>query len=335
MASIAEHLDGLIVKPGACFEALSIFPVSLISLPAAQNETESISIEEGLRTGAVKVLETGDMAKVKIINKSASEAMVIDGETVTGGAQNRLINSSMLIPAGREAEIPSSCVEIKRWDCPRGAKKEIPPDKLDFTGASFSFGSLRRVVGEAKIRSLATEGRMEVDQKLVWETIVRNFSITGASTRTLDLHDLFEALDGPVSSISARFAALRGQIGLIAFQDKDTWMADIFHSVDSFLGYFRKIVRGHAYDTAVRAESGGPTRKQPTIDDARHVFKSLKTVFTHKFSMGDNAEILFFSSGKIRGTAAVHAGRLIHLNAFSRVESRPNAPGIISNDARI
>jgi hypothetical protein len=319
MPTVAQFLDSLMVKNGSVYQGLWIFPICLVSLDFDRGGEEMTTLSDGLKTGEIQVRETGAMDRVYVINKSGGRAVVLEGETLVGGAQNRIINACAVVEPHADIEMPSSCVEVRRWDCKPGHSDPIPSGKKKFEKSDFGIGSLRRLKMEAAIYSLHMEMDVRIDQKTVWEHIVRQFGFSGASTKTLDLHDLYEFWDAPLQVFSQRFTFTRSQVGLIAFLDKDTWFIDVFLNRDLLFRNFKKLVRSHAFDALIRLEREikTPPHKMPTYEIARDVFSRIKTAQAHPFKVGTNTN-LFFSTGKYNGMAAIDGDRLIHLSACSR-----------------
>ena len=49
---------------------------------------------------------------------------LVEGEHFLGGKQNRTVNTSVLVPALSDLEIPVSCLERSRWGRPRAARRD-------------------------------------------------------------------------------------------------------------------------------------------------------------------------------------------------------------------
>ncbi|HOC94081.1 MAG TPA: hypothetical protein PKH33_17160 [bacterium] len=319
MISAAAFLDGLTVKNGSSWQGLWIFPVCLISPEFEKNGTEFSPLSEGIARGTARALETGSMERMLIVNNGPRPLAALEGETLEGGAQSRLISAGAAVAPGAEAELPSCCVEVRRWDCRPGAADPIPDDKKTFRRADFSMGSLRRARMASAAKSAGSGGLFAPNQKDVWEHIVRLFGESGAASRALDLHDLYEHWDSPIRSFCARFSAFHNQTGLIAFLDKDIWFADIFANRDMFLKYFRGVVRGHCFDALLRLERGHnvPPSKSPGPDSARDALKRIKLARSTSFEIA-SASGIFLSSPRILGCALTNSTSILHLSACSR-----------------
>ena len=68
---------------------------------------------------------------LRIENHGPVPVLLVEGETVIGGNQNRVINVSVLVPARSGVDIPVSCVEQGRWGGgARGRRETERPRRL-------------------------------------------------------------------------------------------------------------------------------------------------------------------------------------------------------------
>lgn len=142
IGTLSEYIEGLLVRNGSAYQGLIIYPVCLIAPEFEVTAEEMTSLTEALKKGSAHVLETGEMDKIRIMNRRG-QMVVLDGETLIGGAQNRMINAGAVFDGKEEAEMPSSCVEVHRWEC--GGDKTIPSGKHMFRDSDVVFGSLKRL----------------------------------------------------------------------------------------------------------------------------------------------------------------------------------------------
>src|SRR5438874_166440 len=109
---------------------LTIFPV----VSAETHETkEFLTLDEGLRSGDVVVTESGQVGtmirrhdrvrpvrsdevnRLFLVNNSPRPLLLLAGEVVTGGKQDRVVGKDRIIPAESDADLDVFCVEPGRW----------------------------------------------------------------------------------------------------------------------------------------------------------------------------------------------------------------------------
>jgi hypothetical protein len=263
------------------YENISVFPV--VS-PNSQDTSTFLTLEEGLSTGEVLVREQGSEMIVRgrdgrpgsappyntgasvnqlvLINRSRRPLLLLAGELVSGGKQDRVIGKDRIVPAGAPP-LPLSvfCVEHGRW-----------------TGVS-EFAAANTIV-HPSVRE-----RAAVDQKQqeVWDA-VRSGTTAKASPaapparmslgdiqgaintngRTEAYEKIYQSravgvsIDDFVEEVRARFA--RATTGLkdervvgvvVAYGGTVAW-SDIFASGDLFDHYWNKLLRSYAVEALAR-----------------------------------------------------------------------------------
>jgi hypothetical protein len=79
------------------------------------NGLDYLTLGEALDAGSVgirEVSEGGSVPDLKVFNRSGKMVLILDGETLVGTKQNRIVNTTILIAEG-DIVIPVSCVEQK------------------------------------------------------------------------------------------------------------------------------------------------------------------------------------------------------------------------------
>ena len=263
------------------YQNISVFPVVSST---SQDTSPFLTLEEALATGEVLVREQGSEGLVRgrdgrtvyvpqnntgasvnqlvLINRSRRPLLLLAGELVSGGKQDRVIGKDRIIPAGAPP-LPLSvfCVEHGRW-----------------TGVS-QFAAAKTIV-HPSVRE-----RAAVDQKQeeVWDA-VRSGTTTKAPAKApaprmsmgdiqgaIDTNGRTEAyekiyqsravgvsIDDFVEEVRARFA--RATSGLkeervvgvvVAYGGEVAW-SDIFASGDLFDHYWNKLLRSYAVEALAR-----------------------------------------------------------------------------------
>lgn len=92
------------------------------------------TLAEGIGAGEVGVIETQDVQTLRVENRGALPVLILDGEELAGGWQNRMASTSALVPAAGGLTMPVVCIEQHAWGSNRTA----------FVAQETAFPALRR-----------------------------------------------------------------------------------------------------------------------------------------------------------------------------------------------
>ncbi len=114
MNAVAQALSGLQLGEPLSFEELSVHPLERASLI----DKDYLTLDEALKQNVARVTEvsaSGSVPQLLFRNMGQQAVFLLDGEELVGAKQNRVLNITILAPAGRDTVIPVSCVEAGRW----------------------------------------------------------------------------------------------------------------------------------------------------------------------------------------------------------------------------
>ena len=264
---------------------------SLTIFPVVSNTTHDthdfLTLDEGLRSGDVVVTEAGqvqamirrrgqysrpryDGAQVNslvLVNNSTRPLLLLAGEIVTGGKQDRVIGKDRIVPAESDPiDLGVFCVEPGRW-----------------VASSDTFGGLSAQMAQPSVRSKAMAAK---DQQQVWNAAgaARSAAVAtlpapaaeavevqaGSSYAKLaDSAPVRQQVDKVAAPIQASYEAVMKQlkdqhaVGVVVAINGDIQWVDIFASTELLQKYWPKLVRSYAAETlAVRqAKSLSPSQK--------------------------------------------------------------------------
>jgi hypothetical protein len=113
------------------------------------NGLDYITLDEALEAQCIEVTEfteTGQVPRIKIINRSGHMVFVMAGEQLVGCKQNRVVNASIMIPPHSEMPLPVTCVERGRW----GYRSAVF-SSAHSSAVSVESGSLGRKLGAGRV----------------------------------------------------------------------------------------------------------------------------------------------------------------------------------------
>jgi hypothetical protein len=259
--------------------------------------TGPASFELGLLE--IAELEPPEVPRLAVTNLSDVPILLVEGEMLVGGDQNRTMNVTVLCPPKARTIVPVSCVEAGRWGARRtmsGANKHAP-------------GSLRAAKTaylEARSHDVTARGS---DQGLVWEEVARQSSAHDVYTGTSALHDVQEEVESRISEQLEEIKPEPNQVGVACTIGGEVVGLDVFDHSSTLSQYLRAIVAGHALDDVSETPSGDPIAAIAVF--LAQVDASIRD--TGK-GVGIGDEVLL--RGRVAGIGLSYGDHLVHLAAF-------------------
>ena len=258
---------------------LTIFPVVASS---THDTSEFLTLDEGIRSGEVVVTESGNVAPLirrrgaypppqsgaqvntlVLINNSKRPLLLLAGEIVTGGKQDRVIGKDRIVPAESDPiDLGVFCVEPGRW-----------------VARSDKFGT---TIGLAQ-PSVRAKAMVDKDQQKVWDQVaeargalvaaapppVGGPAIAGVNGRTTTSYaatvenaEVKKQLDDVVIPMQQSYTQLihqlrdRNAVGVVVAVNGEIIWADIFASPSLLEKYWPKLVRSYAAEAMVERANG-------------------------------------------------------------------------------
>jgi len=138
---------------------VTVVPVMYKSPPVQQGN--EISLAEAKKLGFVEIIEipgAEEVNRLRVHNKSDRPLLLIGGELLLGGKQDRIVAHDVIIPPGATQDVDVDCVEHGRWQ-----------------GVSQHFDYSAQVVPSSVRKAAAYE-----DQGKVWANVAGYNSTAGA-----------------------------------------------------------------------------------------------------------------------------------------------------------
>jgi sulfur carrier protein ThiS len=278
---------------------LSVFPV----VAARSFDTrEFLTLDEGLRSGEVIVTESSSVQplmrrrrtptpsgaqvnQLVLVNNSKRPLILLAGEIVTGGKQDRVIGKDRIIPAESDpVDLGVFCVEPGRW-----------------VGSSDRFGVVGGVGGAVPAPiaspSVRAKAMADKDQQQVWSEVAKTrtamaetvtveaaaqaINTTSSYARVMDNKEVKQRVDSVAEPIQRNYQSLIQQlrdqnaVGVVVAVNGQIVWADVFASTNLLEKYWPKLVRSYAAEAVVTRTKAGEVevkRAQEFIDhlDGRH-----------------------------------------------------------------
>jgi hypothetical protein len=285
------------------YENISLFPV----VGGSQDTSSFLTLEEGLASGEVIVTEQGaermirDRGEVRpialppqssasvnqlvLINRSKRPLLLLAGELVSGGKQDRIIGKDRIVPVGAEPlPLDVFCVEHGRWT--GGSSKFVASKTIVHPSVREQAAVNQEQTDVWAAVSSGTTAMVEVSPAAKPPTLSRNVlsetiaveAQTQSYEKIYDSHRVGVSVDALVDELQKRFVrATRGANGerkmpvigvIVAYGGEVAW-SDIFASSDLFHHYWSKLLRSYAVEALARPAM----HEIASADDAREFLR--------------------------------------------------------------
>jgi hypothetical protein len=275
------------------YKNLTIFPVRGADLAGS---ADYITLDEGTKAGTVVITEKGggqsaqgvvrrpahaanarqqvvaytsgaSVNELALVNRSGKKLLLLAGEVVVGGQQDRIVQEDRVVPA---VSIPVAlgvfCVEHGRWTARTAgygagggsaAAVESPgPAKFSSLGA----------VAHPKLRGAAQDKK---EQSAVWSEVSDNNAKLGTSNGTDTYQEVYTSkqigsqMEDYVRALE-REVIQPGVVGVVVARDGKPVWADVFASQRLFASYWPKLLKSYVVDALGEVK----TDARPTLAEA-------------------------------------------------------------------
>jgi len=311
---------------------LAVYPVI-----AAQSfdTSQLLTLDEGVRSGQVIVTEAGDerplirpgqpmprrqqgaeVNRLVLYNNSNKPLLLLAGEIVTGGKQDRVIGADRIVPPQTgPIDLGVFCVEPGRW-----------------VVTSARFGSMGGQMAQPAVRAPAMA---EQNQSRVWENVRAAQASVAAKAAPADAATVNSTSSyaqvfssPPVAKMFAGYGGIenetailrelreKGAVGVVvAVGDRVLW-ADLFASTDLLTKYWPKLMRSYVAEAMTSATgSSTPDRSHAqyfidTLSGSREVVETESGIYRRTEITGEGYRVFELTSLLPKAGYAVHITKL-------------------------
>ncbi len=281
---------------------LTVFPVTANK---SYDTAEFLTLDEGLRSGDVVVTEAGqarglirhrpgdpaiihpvrdaEVNRLVLVNNSKRPLLLLAGEIVTGGKQDRVIGKDRIVPAESDpVDLSVFCVEPGRWVAANG--------KSNFNTVA---GNAPAPFAAPVVRSKAMGAK---DQQQVWDSVrssqqsmavtveavspsaASDVNATTSYARVMGNQEVQKKVDAVAEPVRRDYESVirqlrdRNAVGVVVAVNGEIVWADIFASTQLLQKYWPKLIRSYATEAVVTRAKGG----EASVRDAEKFLDDLQ-----------------------------------------------------------
>ena len=333
---------------------LTVFPVvAAKSYPTG----EFLTLDEGLHSGEVIVTEAGsvqglirrhgtpvvrhdgaEVNRLVLVNNSKRPLLLLAGEIVSGGRQDRVIGKDRIVPPESDpVDLSVFCVEPGRW--------VATTEHFGASEALYGANTGKVIGGPLPMAPMAQpsvrgKAMAEKDQNQVWAEVnkqkdafmyqvqpaapvaARELAQTSSYAKVNENQEVKKYVDSVAKPIEQNYQSLihqlrdRNAVGVVVAVNGRIIWADIFASTDLLNKYWPKLVRSYASEAVVtRAKDAEVNTKQADafladMEGRRQMIESEPGIYRHTEVTGDGFKAFSLTSLLPKTGFEVHVAKM-------------------------
>lgn len=291
---------------------LAVIPVFDTASPELP---EIMLLEEALSTHQLVITEVdkgGQVPNLRAENTGNQAVLILEGEELIGGKQNRILNTTVLVLPGTFCLIPVSCMEQGRWRHNRD----------DFAAGGALFRASSRAINTASVMvSLKESASFAGDQGAVWDEVELSLNEFAAPSATRDFRATRARVGQDLEAFVAALPSLPTQIGGLFFNSAGWLGAELLASPELYARSTAKIIRSFALDALSESPPAGNMPQEALMWWQRILEASL----TLRPSIGAGQD-LRCDTPHIVGSGLLWRDAVIHFSCFPRERKTATEP---------
>jgi hypothetical protein len=297
------HMPQLHVGVPLNCNALTIFP--LYADAAAPVEYQLADEAIGAATVAVEELgDSGSVPELSVENTGSCRVLFLEGEELRGAKQNRVLNTSILVPAGSKIKVPVSCVERGRW---RHTTKQFS------SGQTRSPRTMHYKLKSSVAESLKRDEGHRSDQSAVWQEVDKTQTNLNVCSATAAMSDTYIKVADRMTEYRDRLKYPEGAVGVAVAVGPKVVCIDVFDKPLTCQKAWDRLLSGCIVEALEGATTEGQT--DPRLVEQVMV-ESRATVWTEAPAVGDGQEYRAEFNGSV-GSALLLEGTVVHMNLLT------------------
>ena len=305
MNKLTSFLDHLTIGTPQTHGNLKVYPLHRQNGHERQYRTLDEAMQEKV-IDVTEVSEGGSVPSLKVHNSGKLPVLLIIGEELIGAKQNRVLNTSLLVPAESDLIIPVSCVEQGRW--------AYSSRKFESSSTSSSHFALRMAQTEQVTRSLKSRATYAADQGEIWDEVGRKVSSHRATSPTHALKDVYDQSEKQLKEYLEAFTPPEDAEGILVEIGDQVVGADVFDHADTLRTLWPKLVRSYALDALERR---GQKTEPAKTKDTQQFLVSVREAEDETFDSVGLGQDVRLSSKAITGSGLLWEDQLIHASLFN------------------
>ncbi len=304
-ATIKETIDSLKIGEVREYRNMAVVPLFL----GTDGDIEHLCLSQALEAGVLSVGEVSEGGSVpELLAKNTGDlpVLILDGEELAGAKQNRVVNTTILIPPKTKLVVPVSCTERGRWN--------YRSEKFSDSDVIMS-RRVRRDKSMSVTENLNIHSSYRSDQSRVWDSIEEEAMSMNCHSSTGAMRETFEQSQNRLGDYIKAFDLQQGQHGLLVFINGEVAGLELLSRADQYARNHSKLIKSYSME-ALYTQKEGVEVSEDKVTGMMDDIKACPFSKHRSVGLGDD---LRFSASMLVGSALVVEKTPVHM-AFFRID---------------
>lgn len=308
--AIKDSLSSIEFLPVQNYENVSVLGFETSNL----NDFDFLTLKKGLRMGLVELNEenpNGIVDTIKVMNNAVTPLLILEGEVLIGAKQDRIANTSLLIPPHVGKLIPVSCVEANRW--------EYQTNNF-YDSTNYASSNVRGARTETVNVSLKKDGVYKSNQGLVWDVINQTQNNLNIESQTSALKDVYSSKEETLNDYYESFPYANKQNGSIILINNEVKGLELLYNNYLYKEFHERIIKSYIIDALQESKTSNNEDLDVynLAEDFRDNISSSKYETFKSVGCGEDSR---FENTDSTGSALIYKNELIHAVFFNKLKS--------------
>lgn len=309
------RLEDISLGEPMAYRGITLVPLFLPQL----GNFRYLSLSDALEQNTLKVNEMsleGVVPELMVENSGDLPVLLMNGEELLGLKQNRVLNTSVLVPAKTQMPIPVSCVEQGRWE-DSGSNKTGAGHMLERT--------IRTRQMDAIHWSLESHGTFHSDQDDIWYGLWQLIHKAGTYSAHGAMRDVYQQKRIKLNRHCKAFPVQTGQQGLLVLHENKPLGFDLVSRSEIYRQNHCKLVKSYVLDSQLEKPRRAISPSRATTIAGEFLIQANEAKPKRFASCGLGSVVQANANGMI-GSVLIHEEAPIHATFLAKLKIEPSTP---------
>ena len=167
---------------------------------------------QAMEAGVLEIVERGSGVVQELVawNKGARPVAILEGDTLVGCKQNRVVAHSVIVAPGTSLGVPVGCMERGRWS----------HETSHFAAGSMKMAPevRRRTARDVKVSARTGSGR-QLDQSRLWSDVDAELAACCVQSSTSNYYEIVERAGRDARERAGALSPVAGQVGVVVLAE--------------------------------------------------------------------------------------------------------------------